>query len=151
MTRRALPWIVPGDPAATLAALARDVEVGRLNRRDRIRATWLAQALAAMYPPPSPWGAKAGALVAALDPTGTIPPEPDVNALRGWIALALRDAGRGYLSALARAAGVKSAEISMLRTGRPMTPAKRERVAAALIAGVPNPKSNCPQPRGDSR
>jgi hypothetical protein len=127
-----LTWFVPIDIAASLLTLARDLDRGAVDGVARIRSTWAVRRLAELLDDDK--RDIASQLLARLDPDGIVPPEPNLVALRTWLQLWFREARWGALSELARAANLHSVDISKLRGGGPLTDAKRERLAAALIA-----------------
>lgn len=132
---REVAWIVPGDAEATLANLTATMDLDQLDPVDRIRAIFIVRHLLTIADDAG--RERAADLLHRLDPTGSVPEEPDIIAVRVWLELHLRYQARGALGRLARSAGLPPPDLSKLRAGRSLTAAKRETLGAALIhAGV---------------
>lgn len=126
-----LPWLVVGDPGATIAAIA-SLDA-RLDPIERVRAVWVLRFVARTYPGTA-HADRAGEILVEIDPANAVPDEPNIVALRAWLELLSRTSPTGVFTRLTRAAGLPREVITRLREGRPVGPERRQAVAAAIVA-----------------
>lgn len=133
MDSRSLTWLIAGNVAASLARLAEQLDAGELDRIDQIRSTWQLRNLRAFASPID--DQLIAALIARIDPEQRIPAEPDIRALRWWMAQHGRNQRPGAIARLAAFAGIRTNDLSRFRNGGCLVAGKVERLAAALVAG----------------
>ncbi len=127
---RELTWLLEGDVSVTLTRLARELEAGRLDAIDRIRAKWWLRRAARAYGS----GEEINHLLDVIDPYGLIPEAPDVAQLRFWIEAHARNLPFGALGRLARQAGLHRSDVGRFRSGGSLSTEKIVRLSAALIS-----------------